>query len=114
MTDRTWPLALLIAMSACAQQPPMDLSARLHGIEKSKFLSCSGPPQLDYIAAGQERMSMVTNLAHGAQIGIGIASATPLESCSVDAVFEQGRLVAANFGGNPAICDDVFRPCVTK
>jgi hypothetical protein len=114
MGVRIWPLALAIALAACASSPPANLSAQLRGIEKSKFLACSGPPQLDYMAAGQERMSLVTNLAHGAMIPVGIASPMPVESCSVDAVFEQGRLITATFGGNRAICDQVFAPCTTR
>jgi hypothetical protein len=114
MGVRTWPLAPAIAATACSSSPSVNLSTQLRGIDKSKFLACSGPPQLDYMTAGQERISMVTSLAHGAMIPVGVASPMPVESCSVDAVFEKGRLIAATFVGNRAMCDQVFAPCTTR
>jgi hypothetical protein len=112
MKIRIWPLALLIAASACSEQPPVDLATRLRGIEKSKFLACSGPPQLAYDTAAGERISMVTNLDRGVSTGLRSAASSPVDSCSVDATFAKGRLVSSVFGGNPAICDAVFRACM--
>jgi hypothetical protein len=112
MGVRIWPLA--IALAACTTSPPENLSAQLRGIEKPKFLACSGPPQLDYMMAGQERMSLVTNLAHGALIPVGVTWPMPMQSCSVDAVFEHGRLIAVTFSGNHATCNQVFAPCTTS
>ncbi|HEY2617971.1 MAG TPA: hypothetical protein VGI78_11570 [Acetobacteraceae bacterium] len=99
---------------ACAQQAPPDLSAALKGIDKTKFLACSGPPSLDLPRAGQDRMSFVTNLRRGSTIGITSPTVAPAESCSVDAVFEQDRLVSSVFSGNLAMCQLVFAPCLQK
>ena len=105
---------LTFATAACTQQTVADLPTALHGIEKAKFVSCAGPPQLDIAEGGQERMAFVTNLSRGASIGIGAGAAMPVESCSVDAVFAGDRLVSATFGGNRAMCDMVFGPCLPK
>ena len=107
-------LAIALIVQACAQQPPADLSASLNGIEKSRFLACSGPPSVEYIQAGQDRMSFVTNLQRGQPIGIASPTALPVESCSVDAVFEQDRLVRSVFSGNLSMCQVVFAPCLQK
>ena len=50
-----------LLLAACAQQPTQDLSVALKGIEKSRFLACSGPPVLELPQGGQDRMSFVTN-----------------------------------------------------
>lgn len=107
-------LGFTLIVQACAQQPVPDLSASLKGIDKAKFLACSGPPLLEYPQAGQDRMSFVTNLKRGQPIGIGTSAALPAESCSVDAVFEQDRLVSSAFSGNPSMCQLVFAPCLPK
>jgi len=107
-------LVIVLIVQACAQQAPPDLSAALQGIEKSRFLACSGPPSLEYAQAGQDRMSFVTNLRRGSPIGISSPAAVPPESCSVDAVFEQYRLVHSVFSGNLSLCGLVFAPCLQK
>jgi hypothetical protein len=114
MGNRLLPFALVLTAAACAQQPVADLPTALHGIEKSKFLSCAGPPQLDIAEGGQEHMAFVSNLTRGAPVGLGAAAAMPVQSCSVDAVFADDRLVSATFGGNRAMCDMVFAPCLPK
>jgi hypothetical protein len=107
-------LMLTLIVQACTQQPPADLSTSLKGIDKAKFLACSGPPLLELPQAGQDRMSFVTNLQRGAPIGIVSPAAAPTESCSVDAVFEQDRLVSSVFSGNLSMCQLVFAPCLPK
>ena len=107
-------LVIALIVQACAQQAPADLSVALQGIEKSRFLACSGPPLLEYVQAGQDRMSFVTDLRRGSPIGIASPVAAPAESCSVDAVFEQDRLVRSVFSGNPSMCQLVFAPCLQK
>ena len=113
---RRYLFACLVAMvlADCSQQPPPDLSASLKGIDKAKFLSCSGPPLLDYPTAGHERLSFVTDLRRGSNIGLaGPGAATPA-SCSVDTVFQDNRLVTANFSGDQSMCTMVFAPCLQK
>jgi hypothetical protein len=104
-------LTAIIILVACSQ-PAVDLSTSLRGIQKSKFLACSGPASLEYDQGGQDRMSFVTNLKRGQVIGIAGPMSAPVESCSVEAVFERDRLVSSRFGGNPAMCDAVFAPCL--
>ena len=104
-------MALLMVIG-CTQGVPVDLSARLKGISKSQFLGCSGPASLEYAQQGQDRMSFVTNLKRGQAIGIAGPTAFPAESCLVDAVFEQDRLVSSSFSGNQAMCEWVFAPCL--
>jgi hypothetical protein len=84
------------------------------GHREGKFLACSGPPSLEYIQAGQDRMSFVTNLQRGQPIGIASPTAASPESCSVDAVFEHDRLVSSVFSGNLSMCQLVFVPCLPK
>ena len=103
-----------VGLSDCTQQPPVDLATSLQGIEKSKFLSCSGPPVLELPQAGQDRMSFVTNLRRGSTIGVLTPTQPAPESCSVDAVFQDDRLVSANFSGNLTMCNLVFGPCMRK
>ena len=107
-------LVMPLIVQGCAQQPPADLSATLKGIEKAKFLACSGPPSLEYIQAGQDRMSFVTNLQRGQPIGIASPTAASPESCLVDAVFEHDRLVSSVFSSNLSMCQLVFAPCLQK
>ncbi len=106
--------AVAIAVVNCSGQPPPDLSASLKGIEKSKFLSCSGPPVLDYPGGSEERMSFVTNLKRGSTIGVIAPTAMAPESCSVDTVFQDNRLVSSNFSGDLSMCNLVFGPCLRK
>jgi hypothetical protein len=108
------PLLTAIAVTACGQQGPADLSTALRGMSKSEFLSCAGPPMLEYAQAGLDRMSFVTNLKRGQPIGIAGPLAGPAESCSVDATFERDRLVTSSFSGNIGMCDLVFSPCLPK
>jgi hypothetical protein len=104
-------IGLAVTLSDCSRRPPVDLSTSLLGIEKSKFLSCSGPPVLEYSQAGQDRMSFVTNLKRGSMIGIAGPTATAAEACSVGTVFQNDRLVSSNFSGNYSMCTLVFGPC---
>src|SRR5579863_7869287 len=105
---------LVVALCGCTQQAPVDLSASLKGIERSKFLSCSGPPILELSEGGQDRMSFVTNLKGGNAIGIASPTALPEASCSVDAVFQDGRLVNSTISGSQSMCSFVFSPCLPK
>ena len=91
-----------------------DPVVALKGIEKSRFLACSGPPVLEYPQGGQDQMSFVTNLKQGQAIGISSPTALAPESCSVNAVFENSRLVSATFSGNQTMCQLVFGPCLQK
>lgn len=110
--DRTASAAALLILVGCAQQSPQDLSAMLRGITKSQFLACSGPPILELPGQGQDRMSFVSNLQRGAPIGISGPAAFPVESCSVEAVFQQDRLVSSSFSGSDSMCQMVFAPCL--
>ena len=85
----TGPVCALLALAlyGCAQQAPVDLATSLKGIERSTFLSCSGPPMLELSEAGQDRMSFVANLKAGNVIGIASPAAMPEASYLVDAVF---------------------------
>jgi hypothetical protein len=106
--------AIFLAAAACSQPAPADLSKALNGISKEKFLSCSGPPVLEYAQSGQDRMAFVTNLQQGQAIGIASPTALAPESCSVNAIFENNRLVGSSFSGNVPMCDLVFGPCLQK
>jgi hypothetical protein len=114
MPIRLHSLALAVAVAACAQQAAPDLAAALKGVEKSRFLACSGPPILELPQGGQDRMSFVTNLKRGEAIGISSPTAVTPASCSVDAVFENSRLVSADFSGDQSMCQLVFSPCMQK
>ncbi len=107
-------VGLAVTLPDCTPQPPIDLAASLTGIEKSRFLSCSGPPILQLPQGNQDRMSFVTNLRRGSTIGIASPTAVAPEACSVDAVFQDDRLASANFSGNLSMCNLVFGPCVRK
>ena len=107
-------LALILAVAACAQQATSDLGVALKGIEKSRFLACSGPPILELPQGGQDHMSFVTNLQRGATIGVLSPTALAPASCSVDTVFENSHLVSANFSGDQSMCQLVFAPCLQK
>jgi hypothetical protein len=104
-------LAALTLMT-CARQPQADLNTALSGVEKSRFLTCSGPPSLETAESGQDRMWFVTNLKRGAMIGMMNPAADPVESCSVAATFQNSRLVNASFSGNQTMCQLVFAPCL--
>jgi hypothetical protein len=105
--------AMAIVLPDCSQLPP-DLATSLKGIDRAQFLGCSGPPLLDNLTTGQERMSFVTDLKRGSAIGIAGPTALPPESCSVDTVFVDQHLVSANFSGNLAMCNQVFAPCLQE
>jgi hypothetical protein len=107
-------VSMLLAWSGCSQQAPRDLSVALKGIEKPRFLSCSGPPLLELPQGGQDRMSFVTNLQRGSTIGIASPTAMAPESCSVNVLFQDNRLVSADFSGNMSMCDMVFSPCLPR
>ena len=107
-------LGMLALLAGCSQPPPVDLATALKGIDKARFLACSGPPMLEMPEGNLDRMSFVTNLKRGAVIGITGPTAFPVESCSVDAVFENNRLAKANFSGNDTMCQMVFAPCLSK
>jgi hypothetical protein len=108
--------AVLIAVGlvACTQQPQTNLATALSGIEKSRFLACSGPPSLELPQGGQDRMWFVTNLKRGEAIGVLNPTAAPVESCSVEAVFQDSHLASATFSGNQSMCRLVFAPCLSK
>jgi hypothetical protein len=99
---------------ACSQQPAADLAASLKGIDRARFLTCSGPPLLETPEGGQDRMLFLSNLKRGQAIGVGSAADGPDVSCSVDAVFQNDRLVSSDFSGNPSMCSLVFSPCLPK
>ncbi len=101
-------------LADCSQPARGDLAASLKGIEKSRFLSCSGPPLLSTSDAGQDHMSFVTNLRRGETIGVSSPTAFPVASCSVDTVFQSDRLVSATFSGDTSMCSMVFGPCLPR
>lgn len=113
-TFHTVLMALALGLVACTQQPQTNLGSALLGIEQSRFLSCSGPPSLEFPQGSQDRMWFVTNLKRGEAIGVLSSTATPLESCSVEAVFQNSRLASAKFSGNQSMCQLVFAPCLSK
>jgi hypothetical protein len=108
------PALVVLALADCSQPAPANLAASLQGIQRSKFLSCSGPPLLSEPAAGGEHMSFVTNLRRGETIGISSPTAFPVASCSVDAIFQNDRLVSSSFSGDMSTCSLVFSPCLQK
>ena len=59
-------------------------------------------------------MQFLSNLKRGQAIGIGSPAGGPDESCSVNAVFQNDRLVSSDFSGNPSMCTLVFSPCLPK
>jgi hypothetical protein len=103
-----------LMLAACTQQPTQNLGVALKGIEKSRFVACAGPPVLELPQGGQDRMSFVTNLKRGDAIGASGPNAFAPASCSVDAIFENSRLVSANFSGNLSMCQLVFSPCLQR
>ncbi len=107
-------LTLALAFAACAPQASPDLGKALIGIEKSRFLTCSGPPLLSYPTGSQDRMSFMTDLQRGQQIGAHRPGALAPATCSADALFENSRLVRVNFGGDLTMCQYVFGPCLPK
>jgi len=107
-------IVILIELGACSQQAQPDLATALHGIEKSRFLACSGPPTLEIPQGSQDRMWFVTNLKRGQSIGIMSPAAAAPEDCSVAATFENSRLVSSTFSGNQSMCQLVFGPCLSK
>jgi hypothetical protein len=107
--------AVLAALTVtCTQQPVADLAASLKGIDKARFLTCSGPPLLETSESGQDRMMFLSNLKRGQAIGVGSAADGPDVSCSVDAVFQNDRLIRSDFSGNPSMCTLVFSACLPK
>jgi hypothetical protein len=101
-------------LTTCTQQPQVNLSAALSGIDKSRFLTCSGPPSLEIPEGSQDRMWFVANLRRGQNIGVLSPTADPVESCSVAAVFTNARLTSSTFSGNQSMCQVVFGPCLPK
>ncbi len=59
-------------------------------------------------------MSFVTNLRRGESMGVTSPTAFAPASCSVDALFQNSRLVTANFSGDQTMCQLVFAPCLPK
>ena len=102
----------VVILADCSQPAPGNLAASLKGIEKSRFLSCSGPPLLATSNAGQDHMSFVANLRRGETIGVSSPTAFPVASCSVDAVFQDDRLISSTFSGDMSMCSMVFGPCI--
>ena len=107
-------MALTLVLTACAQQATPDLGVALKGIDKSRFLACSGPPSLEYAEGGRDRMAFVTNLRRGAPVGTLGQEALAPASCSVNATFENSRLIQASFSGDLTMCQFVFNPCLPK
>jgi hypothetical protein len=105
---------VVVTLGSCTQPPQADLGVALQGIDQARFLACSGPPSLEQPSGGQDRMWFVTNLKRGAAIGLLSPTAPAPESCSVAAVFENSRLISANFSGNQSMCQVVFAPCLQK
>ena len=112
--ERNAPIIAALTLMSCAQQPQADLSADLTGIEKSRFLTCSGPPSLEIPQGSQDRMWFVSNLSHGQTIGVLSPTANAPDSCSVAAIFENSRLTSATFSGNQSMCQVIFAPCLKK
>ena len=109
-------LALLAtaAVGSCTSQPPVDLSKSVQGMSKAQFIACAGPPSLEFSQGVQNHMSFVTNLQRGQAIGNTSPTAAPVESCSVNTIFEQDRLVSSSFSGDLGMCNLVFSPCLGK
>ena len=105
---------LLVGLSGCSSKPGVDLSTALNGIDKPTFLRCSGPPILSQSQGGKDTMSFVTNLKRGSTIGTSSPTDLPAQSCSVDAVFQNDRLISSTFSGSASMCSLVFAPCVPK
>jgi hypothetical protein len=114
IAKRHAPIVAALALMTCAQPPQADLSTALSGIEKSRFLRCSGPPSLEMPEGTQDRMWFVSNLSRGQTIGVLSPTANAPDSCSVAAVFENSRLASATFSGNQSMCQVVFAPCLSK
>lgn len=112
--ERNAPIVATLALLACAQQPQADIGAALSGVEKSRFLTCSGPPSLEIPQGSQDRVWFVSNLHRGQAIGAFSPTANASDSCSVAAVFEDSRLTSATFSGNQSMCQVVFAPCMSK
>jgi hypothetical protein len=103
-----------LALMSCSQQPQVDLSTALSGIEQSRFLTCSGPPSLELPQGGEDRMWFVTNLDRGQSVGLLSPTANSPDACSVTAVFRNARLANATFSGNQSMCQLVFAPCLSR
>jgi hypothetical protein len=114
MRGRLPASVLALAVAACAPHAAPDLATGLKGTENSHSLACSSPPILHIPGGGQERMSFVINLQRGTTIGIASPTALAPGSCSVDTVFENSRLVSANFSGDQSMCQLVFAPCLPR
>jgi len=102
------------AVASCSVQPPVDLSKSVQGMSKAQFIACAGPPSLEFSQGGQDHMAFVTNLRRGQPIGITSPTAAPVESCSVNTIFEQDRLVSSSFSGDLGMCNLVFSPCLGR
>ena len=108
-------LALLVTavVGSCTSQPPVDLSKSVQGMSKAQFIACAGPPSLEFSQGVQNHMSFVTNLQRGQAIG-NTSPPAPVESYSVNTIFEQDRLVSSSFSGDLGMCNLVFSPCLGK
>jgi hypothetical protein len=83
-------------------------------MSQAQFIACAGPPLLEFSQGGQDHMAFVTNLKRGQPIGITSPIAAPVESCSVNTIFEQDHLVSSSFSGDLGMCSLVFSPCLGK
>lgn len=101
-------LVLVLGLAACATQSAASLAAGLHGIPRAEFITCAGPPILSYSSAGQEHLAFLANRAPPGTIG---SNAFLPGACSGNAVFENGKLVAVEFRGSPALCNQLFASC---
>jgi hypothetical protein len=59
-------------------------------------------------------MSFVTDLKRDESVGVTGPAAFAPASCSVDALFQNLRLVTADFSGDQTMCQLVFAPCLRK
>jgi hypothetical protein len=107
-------LLMVAAIGSCSSQPLVDLSKSVQGMSKAQFIACAGPPSLEFLQGGQDHMAFVTNLRRGQPIGVTSPIAAPVESCSVNTIFEQDRLVSSSFSGDLGMCNLVFSPCLGK
>jgi len=107
-------LGTFAAIASCTTTPPADLSKSVQGMTKAQFIACAGPPSLEFSQSGQDRMAFVTNLKRGQPIGITSPVSPTVGSCSVNAAFEQDRLVSLSFSGDLGMCNLVFSPCLGR
>jgi hypothetical protein len=109
-TIRSLFLSALV-VAACVPQSASGLAGALEGIERTEFIACSGPPILSYSAAGEEHIAFIANRAPPGTIGANVFLPN---ACSGNAVFANGKLASVEFRGNPAVCAEIFGPCLRK